>query len=236
MKVSLNWIRDFVAIASDIDPKEFYHRWTNNQKRASVIQAALSSFSKSISLEDLLSEEEVVSKFRGHLREGVDEDTSELPHETVISLLGLSQKISKNHIGEWGLSDSPQVSPRGMRDLAHLVLRKNGEPMHFTDIASTISSLIKKRAHVQTVHNELIKDPQFVLVGRGLYALMSMGYRSGVVADVIKQIIQDRGETSKDDIVREVLKERYVKEGTILINLQNREYFQKTKNGNYILV
>jgi hypothetical protein len=86
---------------------------------------------------------------------------------------------------------------------------------------------------VATTHNELIKDSRFVLVGRGLYALSEWGYMSGVVKDVIKNIIENDGPLTRDKIVEKVLKERYVKENTILVNLQNPKYFRRDKEGRY---
>jgi DNA-directed RNA polymerase delta subunit len=122
-----------------------------------------------------------------------------------------------------------------MRDYAYLVIRRHGSPIHFREVAQQIEKLFGKSAHVATTHNELIKDKRFVLVGRGLYALSDWGYLSGVVRDVIKQVIRDNGSLSKDDLIERVLKERYVKENTILVNLQNPKHFLKDSKGRYSL-
>ncbi len=123
-----------------------------------------------------------------------------------------------------------------MRDYAFLVIRKHGSPIHFREVAKQISQVFKKKAHVATTHNELIKDPRFVLVGRGLYALAEWGYMSGVVKDVIKKIIEKNGSLTKEEIIAKVMKERYVKENTIMVNLQNQKYFKKDKDGKYSAV
>jgi DNA-directed RNA polymerase delta subunit len=120
-----------------------------------------------------------------------------------------------------------------MRDYAFLVIRRHGSPIHFKEVAKLITELFKKKAHVATTHNELIKDPRFVLVGRGLYALAEWGYMSGVVKDVIRKVLEKNGPMTKDEIVDKVLKERYVKENTIMVNLQNPKYFKKNKEGKY---
>ena len=39
----------------------------------------------------------------------------------------------------------------------------------------------------------------------------------------------------KDEIVDQVMKERYLKKNTILVNLQNSKYFKKTKTVQYII-
>jgi DNA-binding winged helix-turn-helix (wHTH) protein len=38
---------------------------------------------------------------------------------------------------------------------------------------------------------------------------------------------------TKDEIIKKVLKERYVKENTIMVNLQNPKFFKKNKEGKY---
>jgi hypothetical protein len=122
-----------------------------------------------------------------------------------------------------------------MRDFAFLVLRKHGSPIHFKEVAKSIERIFGRKAHVATTHNELIKDPRFILVGRGLYALAEWGYMSGVVRDVIRKILEKNGPLTKEEIVSKVLKERYVKENTILVNLQNAKFFKKEKDGRYSL-
>ena len=122
-----------------------------------------------------------------------------------------------------------------MRDYAFLVIRKHGSPIHFKEVARIISEVFKKKAHIATCHNELIKDPRFVLVGRGLYALSEWGYMSGVVKDVIRKILEKNGPLTKEEIINKVMKERYVKENTIAVNLQNSKYFKKNKDGKYII-
>jgi DNA-directed RNA polymerase delta subunit len=123
-----------------------------------------------------------------------------------------------------------------VRDYAYLILRKHGSPIHFKDVAKLITEVFKKKAHVATTHNELIKDPRFVLVGRGLYALKEWGYSTGIVRDVIKEILKKNGPLSKEDILDKVMKERYVKQNTIMVNLQNPKFFKKNKQGLYIIV
>jgi len=115
-------------------------------------------------------------------------------------------------------------------------MRKHGSPIHFREVAKAISEMFNKKAHVATTHNELIKDPRFVLVGRGLYALTEWGYLSGVVKDVIKKVIDKNGPMTKDEIIDKVLKERYVKKNTIIVNLQNPKFFKKDKDGRYSIV
>jgi DNA-binding winged helix-turn-helix (wHTH) protein len=46
--------------------------------------------------------------------------------------------------------------------------------------------------------------------------------------------LEKEGPLSRDEIVKKVLKERYVKENTIMVNLQNPKFFKKDKEGKYV--
>lgn len=154
------------------------------------------------------------------------------------SYLAISKLIKQNPYGEFGLVSWPTIRPRGVRDKAYAVLTKARKPMHFREVANVItkSGWSSRKAHPQTVHNELIKDSRFVLVGRGLYALGEWGYTPGTVSEVIVGLLKSAKKSlSRDQIVKRVLEARLVKENTILLNLQNKSLFQKTPHG-YTLV
>jgi hypothetical protein len=87
--------------------------------------------------------------------------------------------------------------------------------------------LFGKKAHKATTHNELIKDDRFVLVGRGYYALSEWGYKPGPVVVVIERILKDKGPLTREQIIEEVGKERFVKTNTVLVNLQDSKFVKK---------
>jgi len=157
--------------------------------------------------------------------------------EVFASYIGISKKIQKNYEGKYGLKNWLEVNPRGIKDKAYLVLKKKEEPLHFTAIASLIGTMPfskLRKVHTATVHNELIKDPRFVLVGRGLYALKEWGYEPGVVKDIIvKSLKQAKRPLTKEEVLTEVLKQRFVKENTVVLNLQNKSYFVRDEKGRY---
>ena len=219
----------FVKIKED---GEFHHRWTVDEKKSEMVHDVLKRLHESVGGDDLVSEDEIIARIRRYSDEALKKMISD---EMARSWLDLSKLIGKNTLGEWGSVYSPAIRPRGMRDLALLVLKKQGSPMHFSEVAGTISKLFPKNAHPATVHNELIKDDRFVLVGRGLYALGEWGYSAGTVKDVIKNILKSSNPLSKEEINKSVLKERHVKENTILVNLQNRRYFKRTPDGRYTI-
>jgi hypothetical protein len=138
----------------------------------------------------------------------------------------------------WGLIKWPMVNPKNIRDKIYVILKENGKHMHFNEIAEAIKDSDFKRKDVttQAIHNELIKDKRFVLIGRGIYALKEWGYEKGTVADIITEVLQDAGEPlHRDEIVKRVLKSRFVKETTILLNLQGKPQFKRVAKATYAL-
>lgn len=208
----------------------FKHRWHTDDNHSKKVEEALRKLYKSLGDDDIIPESEMIDSFLNHVEDLNDKYRN---NEILKRWLSLSKKIGKNPLGEWGVAHSPNIKAKGMRDYAFLVIRKHGSPIHFREVAKQIEKMFDKKAHVATTHNELIKDPRFVLVGRGLYALAEWGYMSGVVKDVIKKIIEKNGPLTKKEIVEKVMKERYVKENTILVNLQNPKFFKKDKDSKY---
>ncbi len=209
---------------------EFKHRWHVNKEVADAVHSALRTMYANISDDDLIPESEMISAF---LKEVEHLNECYKNEEVVKRWLALSKKIGKNPLGEWGRAHSPNVRAKGMRDYAYLVIKRHGSPMHFREVAQAITELFKRKAHEATCHNELIKDARFVLVGRGLYALKEWGYSNGVVKDVIVDIIKQNGPMTREDIIDAVRKERYVKDNTILVNLQDNDIFIKNRDGLY---
>jgi hypothetical protein len=155
----------------------------------------------------------------------------------VRALASLSKNLA-NLRDVWGLTKWPTVNPKNIRDKIYVILQENGKPMHFSDIAGAIKDSDFKRKDVttQAIHNELIKDKRFVLIGRGIYALNEWGYKKGTVADIITDVLKKADEPlHRDEIVRRVLKDRHVKETTILLNLQSKPEFKRVAKATYAL-
>ena len=151
--------------------------------------------------------------------------------ELFISYLTISKKIKRSKKGFYGLKDWPEINPRKIKDKAYLVFKESKEPLHFTQVAELIEAAIP-----QTVHNELIKDSRFVLVGRGIYALKEWGYQEGQVKDVIFNILKTAGQPlGKEEILEKTLKQRVVKDSTVFLNLSNKRYFAKNSQGYYTI-
>ena len=170
----------------------------------------------------------------------IEEVAGALGNPEALEITALAS-VSKNLAtlnGRWGLMKWPMVNPKNIRDKIYVILYENGKQMHFNEIAEAISESDFKRKDVttQAIHNELIKDKRFILVGRGIYALKEWGFKQGTVADVITEVLKDADEPlHRDEIVKRVLKKRFVKETTILLNLQGKDQFKRTAKATYTL-
>ncbi len=185
----------------------------------SQIVDSIKKFNKPVTAEDIRA----ALDFSDHLRVG--------------ALASISKHLAS--LGDhWGLVKWPLVNPKNIRDKIYVILRDNGKPMHFGEIATSIRNSDFKRKDVttQAIHNELIKDKRFVLIGRGIYALSEWGYSKGTVADIITDVLKESGTPlHRDEIVKRVLKHRHVKETTILLNLQGKKEFKRVAKATYDL-
>lgn len=215
---------------------EIHNVWTTDGKVLDNVRSALRSVAKDLSHHELYEESDVISRIAGHL------DIQHLPEEKrknehVSQWMRASRLFGSNPLGHWGLASSYNISTRGVRDYAYLVLHQHGSPLHFREIAQAISDNFGKPVHVATTHNTLISDGRFVLIGRGLYGLKEWGYMSGTARDVIMRVMKKSNRPLlRHEIVDLVSKERHLKQNTIIVNLHNAAYFKKDERGYYVLV
>jgi hypothetical protein len=236
-KLTQNHISLFLTLGSEFtkhkEDDHFKTRWSVDSDVGEHIHKSIKNIYEKLSDDELIGEGEIISRFLEEIKELSEQYKNE---EIAKRWLSISKKISKNPLGEWGKSNSSSIKTRGVKDYAFLMMRKHGSPMHFREVAKAVANTFDKKCHTATCHNELIKDKRFVLVGRGIYALSEWGYKTGVVRDVIKELLKKNGPMTKEDIVEHVMKERYLKKNTILVNLQNSKYFKKNKTGQYTAI
>ena len=158
---------------------------------------------------------------------------SGLNDNVALNLTSISKKFTANHYGDVGLSAWSEINPKTSRDWAYLVLKREQKPLHFTTLAERINNIRQRKTNYQTVHNELIKDERFVLVGRGTYGLREFGIMPGTAKEVMATLLKTHGPMRSHELVKLVLTKRMFKENTLLLNLQNREHFQRMSDGRY---
>lgn len=128
------------------------------------------------------------------------------------------------------------LNPKTLKDKSIYILKKAKVPMHFIDIANKVTEYIWSEVKVNTVHNELIRNDEFVLIWRWLYALKEWGFKSWAVIDVIVDILKKSKEAlSTESIIKNVLKVRKVKKTTIYMNLQNKDIIERVWRNFYNL-
>lgn len=160
-----------------------------------------------------------------------------LHEDAVQAFCEVSARIGRNPFDEYGLMEWGFIAPKRMHDRVYIILKKEGKPMHFEDIAKRVTKIFDRPAYPPTVHNELILNEEYVLVGRGIYALKEWGFKEGVVADVLCDMLRRAGKPLlREELVDAVLQERIVKKNTIHLALTDGKRFRKTADGKYTLV
>jgi len=226
---------DFLAESSgafnlfheDIDFQPFYYVSEKDLKNAQSFVDGWAGF--------LRSKKEKVFSGSYHVQLAAYLKTKSVQQAIAENYLSISKHILENPYGDVGLREWPEISPSTVRDKIYLVLKKHAEPLHFEDIAKHINKVgfDAQEALAPTVHNELIKDNRFVLVGRGMYGLKEHGYEPGTAREVIAKVLKSVGPLKPTDVVTHVNKQRFFKPNTILINLQNRNFFERLPDGRY---
>ena len=168
----------------------------------------------------------------------IRQQADNLNEQILTSYLQVAKTVDRNPFGEVGMRSWGTIVPKRMHDKILLVMRKHGKPMHFQEIAQRINEIgfDHRQAYPPTVHNELILNQEYVLVGRGIYALKEWGYKPGVVAEVIVDTLKSAGQPlSREEIVERVLQQRQVKKNTIYLALTNKQRFVRQADGRYAL-
>lgn len=225
------------AFSYHSENEDFYPLWSTNKEFISKARSFLNNLIKAIEdANDMLSLVQLKDIARP-----IADNTGFLSSDRAIqSAIDACKNIDSNIYGDYGLSHWANINPRGVRDKAYLVLKKGNLPLHFSKISEVINETFNddnKDAKVQTVHNELIKDDRFVLVGRGLYGLSEWGYIPGTVKDVLCRILQEaKKPISREDLLEKVRKQRFIKDNTILLSLQDKDMFVRNEDGNFTLL
>lgn len=181
--------------------------------------------------------EELMDKFKFHnLYQRIEKLEAENA-AIMEALLRIRKDIKPNILKQWGLSIWNTIKPKRMTDKAYLIMLREKKPLHFAEVADLINqaNFDRKKACPATVHNELILDDKYVLVGRGIYALKEWGFEAGTVIDIISKVLQENGPQNKQDLIDKVLKQRLVQKTTIILALMDKNKFAKLDDGRYSL-
>ncbi len=227
--------------------KDFNHLWSTSSVDADLLKEIISEMvriievgGQPIEMQKLIENFQESEYFKTNKDKLVStvsffEATKEDIDKMLESYLRASRKVKQNLFNEWGLVAWGVVQPKKINDKIYIVLKKAGKPLHFTDIAKHINDtkFDEKIAYPPTVHNELILDDKYILVGRGIYALKEWGYKPGNVVDVVEDVLREFGPMTKDEIIARVLEKRNVKKSTIYLSLMNNPKIKKNDKNKY---
>ena len=213
-----------------VESGNFHNIWTNSSDAVNKADDLVNQLVMKL-------EEDKEPVILNHILNHSKKISPDLSNRIVYSYIDAAKQIGQNNFGYFGLIKWPEINPRGAKDKAYIILKEKKVPMHFREVTELINeaNLGSNVAQPQTVHNELIKDERFILVGRGTYALKEWGYQAGTVKDIIIQVLKENNSLSKDEVLEKVLENRLVKPNTVLINLQNKKYFARDEQGRYLL-
>jgi len=207
---------------------EFYSFWWTHKEAPSLAQKINQILKEMLQKENQTFPEEELFE-RGNFE--IEKRLSlKLSWNHFFSCVEVSKEIESNPFKEYGLVTWPEISPKSIREKVYLFLKKEGKPFHFKALAELLSKIFGEEIKANTLHNELIKNEKFVLIGRGIYALKEWGFEEGTVKELIEKILKTKGPLSKEEIIQEVQKQRWVKRTTILLNLK---YFKQGEDGKY---
>ncbi|MBU4347978.1 hypothetical protein KJ671_00535 [Patescibacteria group bacterium] len=210
---------------------EFYSYWYQEDAKQKKIIGFITKLVKYMKTkkEKVLSHNSVDKVFKEAIK------PNNLKDLIALNYISISKNFHINNFGDFGLSSWKEINPRTICDWAYMVLKKEKKSLHFTEIANAIKVYknVDKKINSQTVHNELIKDSKFILVGRGMYNLKEFGHISGTAKEVMARILKSQGPLKPKELIEFVLKERIFKKNTIFINLQNRKHFTRLDDGKY---
>lgn len=228
--------------------EHFYSVWRLTELDLNQVVDLISKMEATLAEEKkLYNENEIIDLAKSHLSDELKAQVekylvehNDLTVEQILSsYLDSTSKVEKNIMDNWGLAHWETIRPKKLGDKIQLVFNKSEKPLHFREIAETInnSNFDHKKICPATVHNELIANEDFVLIGRGIYALKGWGYTEGTVLDIIKGILAKGNQPmTKDEIYDEVLKQRQVNKSTIYLTLINKDKFTKDQEGKFALL
>lgn len=227
VKLSLTLDPDLTKTSNTLD---FEPHWRFNTIDLSLVRKIISAGYALLSKKENVVPVDAITKM-------VVKEVGDIPEPLVISVLevGKQTKFVKEGVG---LKEWRHINPRTLRDKINYILEREHRPLHFVEIANKIreSKFDQKNINIQAVHNELIRNNHFVLIGRGIYALDKWGYKPGTVGDVIASILKDGKSLTREEIMKEVLKQRQVKKITIYLNLKNDPRIKSLSGDRYQLL
>lgn len=238
-------LANFLTSLEKIAHSEFEHGWKSLDATFDLVLEIILTLENILAeKKSVIPEKELLEHFKSstyyqqkleQINELLQKSNNSLSY-IINSYLHASKKFTVTPFNQWGLSNWEQTNPKRINGKIYLVMLHHQKPLHFTEIAEIINKnwVDHRSVKTATVHNELIFDQRFVLVGRGVYGLKEWGYTSGNVREVLKNILTEKGPLSEEEIIKIMSDKKMVKPATIKLALKDENSFEK-KDGKYVI-
>ena len=155
---------------------------------------------------------------------------ADLELQDYYEILRILKPVYKNPFGKWGFITNHFVVPSSLKEKILTILKIEGKPLHFTEIYNKISQVSeisdefvhpawKKKYSLDSIKNELIRHPEFVLVGRGIYGLKEWGFKEGTAFELLKEFLASKKEVDFKELIEFFKNQRFIKLTTLNIYL-----------------
>lgn len=243
IKPELKNIESLIVLLADINPEITKIKKTKKISKSWAIKSKLSQ--KEINqiiktgVKILKSEKKAITpiQFLTDVQTELKKQKQGVYSRSTLSKVYSATSVIKKVQEGYGLTSWRSIKPKSIKDKSIIIFKRQSKPLHFSQVCDLIhdAKFDTKKVTLQAVHNELIRYNEFVLIGRGIYALKDWGFKTGTVKDIIHDVLSENGPLSKSKIIEEVLKERKVKVGTISLNLQKHPEFKRVGRAVYSL-
>jgi hypothetical protein len=206
---------------------DFHERFYVIKEKKSKIKDFFHSIAKKLHGQKLDYEkfkDKILFVFNKKLKEDLNE-------KSFTKILKISKKIWLNPFNEGGHEENFYIAPKNTKHRILTVFHYHKKPLHFREIYEILKK-VREKFHdlihpswnkitkLETIHNELIRHPDFVLVGRGLYALSNWGYSGKTVEELILEYLSNvKKPVKREDVINYVLSKKIVKPSGVSIVL-----------------
>lgn len=173
-------------------------------------------------------QEKILNIARREIKRHIKKDVS---IDDLIDFLLILKHLLKNPFDFWGFYNHPHISGKSLRDKIYLILKFTQKPLHFREIEKKLkyfSQLDDKTIHfnwrknysLDSIKNELIRHDEFILVGRGTYALKEWNIIGGTAKDLILKILKEEKKIEREKLWQKISQYRQIKKSSFLIYLK----------------
>lgn len=153
--------------------------------------------------------------------------------EEELEIISLIRVLAKNPFGYFGHIQHHLINPKALKHKIFLILHNAKKPLHYSEIYQILEKLSqqsedsfipnawRKQYTVESIKNELIKNKEFVFVGKGSYGLKEWGLEQGSAKDLLFKMLKKEKKISLEMLWKKISNLRNIKKTSFLIYLKS---------------